>query len=502
MAALARREQRSTNIWPGFVDALATLLMVIMFLLMVFVLAQFFLGEALSGRDQALKKLEVRVDELADLLALERKSNDDLRGNLAQLAQELQVSVALRDDLKGTLARVRDEQAKTRGELAQAMGVIDDNRKTIARQKSEIGLLGQDLAALKALKAELEAEIVDVAARLDNAKRSLDETRTTLGQRDKDLAERTGQLDETRAELEKKLDELGVTKADLAKRLLELAETRGELGTTRSRLGEAEAKLEKTWEELAEALKKNKLTSAELEGARTQSERRRQDIERMKLSLFDEEELSRKSRAQIALLNRQLAALKKQLGVLSGALDIAAKKAAEQKVEIKSLGKRLNAALASKVQELSRYRSEFFGRLREVLGNQAGVRIVGDRFVFQSEVLFAKGAADLGEAGRRQLDRLAETLLDLGGRMPKDVAWVLRVDGHSDSDPIATARFPSNWHLSTSRAISVVEHLIAAGLPARRLVAAGFGQYSPIAAGTSETAKARNRRIEFKLTQP
>ncbi len=558
MAALARREQRSTNIWPGFVDALATLLMVIMFLLMVFVLAQFFLGEALSGRDQALKKLEFRVGELADLLALERASNDDLRGNLAQLSQELQVSVALRDDLKGTVSRLREEGAKTQGELNAALGIIDENQKTIAEQRSELGLLGQDLAALEALKAELEAEIVDVALRLDRAKQTLAETekdlagsktklagaeqdltstkskltgteqdlastksklagteqdlastKTELAGTERDLAARSTALDETKAELNKRLDELGVTKADLAKRLLELAETRNkladrtmELGDTRSRLGETETKLESTWEELAQALKQNKQTAEVLSGEKTLSEKRRQNLERMKLSLFDEEELSRKTRAQIALLNRQLAALKNQLAVLSGALDLAAKKSIKQNVQIQSLGKRLNAALASKVQELSRYRSEFFGRLRDVLGQQVGVRTVGDRFVFQSEVLFAKGAAELGTAGQQRLDRLATTLIDLAGRIPKDIDWVLRVDGHSDTDPIATARFPSNWHLSSARAISVVQHLVAAGLPPRRLMAAGFGQFAPIASGASEDAKARNRRIEFKLTQP
>ncbi len=494
MAALARREQRSTNIWPGFVDALATLLMVIIFLLMIFVLAQFFLGEALSGRDQALKKLEFRVGELADLLALERGSNDDLRNNLAQLSQELQVSVALRDDLKGTVSRLRDEGAKTQGELDAALGIIGDNQKTIETQRSEIGNLGQDLAALQALRGELEAEIVDIAQRLDTAKESLAASEVNLG--------------ETKAELSKRLDELGVTKADLAKRLLELATARNDLADrtaslteTKNRLTESEAKLESTWEELAQALKQNKQVATTLEGEKTQSEGRRQDLERMKLALHESEEISRSSRAQIALLNRQLAALKKQLSVLSNALNLAAKKTVDQNVQIKSLGKRLNAALASKVQELTRYRSEFFGRLREVLGEQSGVRIVGDRFVFQSEVLFAKGAAELGEAGQRQLDRLAETLIDLSAQIPGDIDWVLRVDGHTDIDPIATARFPSNWDLSTARALSVVQHLIARGLPARRLVAAGFGQFSPLVSGSGEAAKARNRRIELKFTQ-
>ena len=170
-------------------------------------------------------------------------------------------------------------------------------------------------------------------------------------------------------------------------------------------------------------------------------------------------------------------------------------------MQIVNLGKRLNAALASKVQELSRYRSEFFGRLRDVLGRQQGLRIVGDRFVFQSEVLFEKGSDYIGPPGRSQLTTLAVTLNEISTKIPKDIDWVLRVDGHTDSDPIKTVRFPSNWELSSARAIAVVQKLIEQGLPANRLVAAGFGQFQPIDASQDEIAKRRNRRIELKLTQ-
>jgi len=389
MATLAERRQRATNIWPGFVDALATLLMVIMFLLMVFVLAQFFLGQALSGRDQALVRLQNQVNELADLLSLERRAGDDLRKNIAQLSQELQISVALRDDLKTTVAALRRQADETGERLASALKTIETDQAKIAAQVQELAGLQQDIAALKALREELQAKVAELGGRLEESGKKL-------------LAER---------------------------------------------------------------------------------------------------DISESARAQVALLNKQMAALRQTLEKVSAALEASENLARAQKVEIQTLGARLNAALAGKVQQLSRYRSEFFGRLREVLGDQPDVRIVGDRFVFQSEVLFAKGSADIGDAGKTQLKRLAQTLRQLAAKIPADIDWVLRVDGHTDKDPISTPRFPSNWELSSARAISVIRFLMDQGLPPDRLAATGFGEYQPLDTGGDEIAKRRNRRIELKLTE-
>ena len=388
MAAIARRRQRDTNIWPGFVDALATLLMVIMFLLMVFVLAQFFLGQALSGRDLALSRLQNQVSELAELLSLERRNTDDLRKNFAQLSEELQISVALRDDLKTSLGRLRQQADETKLKLATALATIETDKSKISTQLEELTSLVQDVAGLRALRDELQAKIAAMAGKL----------------------EQSG---------EKLLAELDISKS---------------------------------------------------------------------------------ARAKVALLNQQMAALRQTLAKIAEALEVSEKLATDQKVQIASLGKRLNAALAAKVHELSRYRSEFFGRLREVLGAQKGVRIVGDRFVFQSEVLFAKGLVDVGEAGKKQLRQLALTLDEISKKIPPDIDWVLRVDGHTDKDPINTARFPSNWELSAARAISVAQFLISQGLPPRRLVAAGFGEFQPLEDRDSEISKRRNRRIELKFT--
>ena len=237
------------------------------------------------------------------------------------------------------------------------------------------------------------------------------------------------------------------------------------------------------------------------ESLRTDFAATHRELEESRGNLLKERDLSKSARAQVALLNQQMSALRAQLSKIAAALDTSEKQAKIKQTRIINLGKRLNAALAGKVQELSRYRSEFFGRLRDLLGKQPGVQIVGDRFVFQSEVLFAKGSADIGTAGRNQMVALASTLTQISKRIPADLDWVLRVDGHTDSDAIKTTQYPSNWELSSARAIAVVRDLIDAGLPANRLVAAGFGEFQPLKRGSTEIIKSLNRRIELKLTQ-
>jgi|TARA_R110002124_G_scaffold91554_1_gene233047 chemotaxis protein MotB len=410
MASLARRHERSTNIWPGFVDALATLLMVIIFLLLIFIMAQVFLGQALTGRDQALRKLEGEISELASLLALERKTTDSLRADVSRLSSELEVSVGERERLSASVAGLRMRAESAEQQLVDAMVSMEASRQTIGR---------------------LETSLAD--------------TKKTLTVREEELAERVQRLNS----LAREIEALTALRDELTAKVMELGKQANEKGE----------------------------------------------------ALINERNISESARAQVALMNRQLAALREQLATLEATLRAAEEKAQSQGVQIESLGKRLNAALASKVQELSRYRSEFFGRLREVLGNRPGIRIVGDRFVFQSEVLFDVASAELGPAGKEQMGALAQTLKELVVKIPEDIDWVLRVDGHTDKTPISTARFPSNWELSAARAISVVKYLIDQGLPPVRLVAAGFAANRPIDPGVDEIALRRNRRIELKLTQ-
>ena len=217
--------------------------------------------------------------------------------------------------------------------------------------------------------------------------------------------------------------------------------------------------------------------------------------------LESEKKLSARALAQVEVLNQQIAALRRQLAALEQALDASEKKDKDSQTKISDLGQRLNVALAERVKELSRYRSDFFGKLRDILGNRPDMRMVGDRFVLQSEVFFDTGKADLLPEGRVELDKVAGALTQVGAQIPSDIPWVLRVDGHTDVRPISGGQFRSNWDLSAARAISVVQYLISKGVAPRRLVAAGFGEFQPIDTAATEEGYRRNRRIEFKLTE-
>ncbi len=337
--ARARRRQEA-NYWPGFVDALSSLLLVIIFMLSLFMLTQFFLGQEIQGRDTALARLNSQIAELTDLLQLERANSDDLTAQLATLS--------------ATLAGAQSENQALNSQLAGIGAGLGDRDATIAGLESD---------------------------------------------------------------------------------------------------------------------------------------------------LLDAERLSDEANAQVALLNQQLAALRTQIGALEAALEASESRDAESRTQIADLGRRLNVALAQRVQDLSRYRSDFFGRLRQILETRADVRVVGDRFVFQSEVLFDPGQAEIDPAGTPELDALADAILQLETEIPPDINWVLRIDGHTDSRPISNARFPSNWELSAARAISVAQYLVSRGVSPNRLVAAGFGEFTPLDPGNSEEAYRRNRRIEFKLTE-
>lgn len=211
--------------------------------------------------------------------------------------------------------------------------------------------------------------------------------------------------------------------------------------------------------------------------------------------------LSAQALAQVELLNQQLAALRRQIASLEEVLDASESRDKASQTQISDLGRRLNLALARKVQELARYRSDFFGRLRSILGSREDVHIQGDRFVFQAEVLFPSSSDVMNIEGVEQIDKLATAMVQLEKEIPKEINWVLRVDGHTDIRPIASPEFPSNWELSSARAISVVRQLIAQGVPPNRLVAAGFGEFQPVDRGDTEDAFRRNRRIELKLTE-
>jgi len=485
-----RRATQSLDIWPGFVDVLATLLIIVIFVLMVFVLAQFFMGQALSGRDAALGRARDQIAEFEDQLALERRDNADLRASVVQLSGDLQDANARWESLIGT---ARASEA-TEMELAEALGLVDRQRQQITALETDQRTLSERLsAALGDLQqreatlsqreeriARLEAANQSLSADVEEAYATIEADKETIETRLADLA----RLDSQIASLEDTRDRL-----------------RAELEAANQTITTDEETIETT---LAQVVRLRQDVEA-LTALRDQLEGRIQDMDSALSdttgALAEEERISEQARAQAALLNDQLKQVRSELARLGDMLDAKDAESEAQRATIANLGERLNAALATRVQELQRYRSEFFGRLREVLGDREGIRVEGDRFVFQSEVLFGVGEATLGPAGQDDLADLAQTLLSVSAQFPPEIDWILRVDGHTDRRPIYTERFHNNWELSAARAISVVQFLIEQGVPPNRLAAAGFGEYRPVAEGDTEEAYARNRRIELKLDQ-
>jgi len=296
-------------------------------------------------------------------------------------------------------------------------------------------------------------------------------------------------------------NDLAGQKDTLSKLEAQIAELSDLLSLEKSRKSALETRLGTLSDTLDQLRQNNAELSGSLEKAENVARERAGRIASLKSDLSAAGAENAAVLARIELLNQQIAALRRQLASLQAALEASETRDKTAREEIKDLGARLNAALARQVRRLERYRSEFFGRLRDILSKRSDIQIVGDRFIFQSEVLFAKGDAALNADGRREIDKLAAALNKLAGEIPDDINWVLRVDGHTDKDPIATPEFPSNWELSTARAISVVRHLIADGVAPRRLVAAGFGEFQPLDPEDTPAAFRRNRRIELKLTE-
>ena len=479
--AIRRRggQTEGLNAWPGYVDALSTLLMVIIFVLLVFVLSQAFLSVALSGRDQALDRLNRSMAELSDMLALERGRTTEMRVSMTQLGRELTSATVARDTLTQQLAAMRGEQAR----LMTDRDGLKSERDRLSARLADSDL---QLQSAQSRNEQLQAQLGDAAKRTDavgldaaTAAAQLIETRRLVAARERELAAVEARLRDMRAQAEALDRTVTADKATIEARLSDLA-----------RMTEQMRALT--------ALRDDLERQAREAAARATTEAQRRAATAALLA--DEQKLGDSARAQIALLNRNVEEMRAQLATVSAALQASEKSTRDKDVQIVNLGSRLNAALAQKIEELQRYRSDFFGRLREVLANRPGIQVVGDRFVFQSEVLFPSGSADLTLPGWEQVKALAATLLTVSQDIPPDVNWLLRVDGHADRQPVQSARFPSNWELSANRAITVVKLLIAEGVPASRLAATGFGENQPLDPSDSPAAYARNRRIEIRLT--
>jgi chemotaxis protein MotB len=461
-----RRGDNGLSPWPGYVDALSTLLMVIIFVLLVFVLAQAFLSVALTGRDKQLDRVNRQLAEVSDMLSLERGRSTDLQQSIAQLNRDLAATSVARDTLSQQLAAM-----KVQAEQAAA-----------------------DRDTLRLERAQLSQQLADASLQLQSGAARAEQLQ-------KDLTSATGRTDTATQETARVATQLADTRrllAEMQKQVADLDKTvKADKETITARLSDL-AKLAEQNRALA-ALRDELEKQAQDSAARTMTEQQRRAAVEAQLS--SEKLLGDSARAQIALLNRQVDELKAQLTAVAKALDVAQTQGKDKDTQIANLGQKLNVALASKVEELQRYRSEFFGKLREVLANRPGVQIVGDRFVFQSEVLFPVGSAEMTPAGQAGITALAVTIKDIAAEIPPDINWIMRIDGHTDRQPIRPGfPFASNWELSTARAITVVKLLIANGVPAEHLAATGFADNEPLDPADTPDAYAKNRRIELRLT--
>ena len=453
LSRLGNRSRLSDFTWPGFVDGLASLLMVFVFVLMVFVIIQANLAFRISGQDTRITALQRDLLELGNILNIERETNSQL---LSELSDTKVLMSALETDNKQLLSQITFLQE----ELSDKEEIIIAKEADISSLSSQLFELEDNLNAARATSEQRGDEIKRLIFRLTANKKELDEKSTAFKKQQIELKKNLELIEENTALI-----------STLKSEISDLSEqnnfNEANLAEKEKLLLIAEKALLKKAEELAAANNSSNEAKAEIDKLLINTNTLRQEIQKLNSLLAEKE-----------------------------------RESINDKIAIADLGKKLNSALASRVQDLQKFRSEFFGQLREILENRSEVRVVGDRFIFQSEVIFATGQANVSAAGKEQLADIASALREIEKSIPENIPWVLQIEGHTDSDPIANSSiFRDNWDLSTERALSVVRFLRSEGISANRLAAAGYGEFQPIDSGNSAASKQRNRRIELKLTQ-
>ncbi len=582
--SLRNRLADTTNIWPGFVDVLATLLIVIIFVLMVFTVSQIYLSDAISGRDKALQDLRTQINELSKILVIETKDKEEALSTLSETEKKLedtelnlQSEQLLSDQLQTDVAKKRSEifvqeqniialseqissLLKELRIVANALetyegqeiilleteGLGERINKALATRIDQLKILNQELdnanfklleseKSLKSTIAELNEKnenlmvineslgleeggieeqllaIKNKNEQLLNLNDELEKTNIELSLRDEELQSQISQYQELMNDLLEINDTLGLKDASLNEQLdairfknEELARLnkdliqkdstifnlRGKISELNNVLSLSEDKQKQQLDKLE--LLQNQIALLEQEN-QTQKETSLEEIKNMEIQ-------SSKTLEQVEILSNQIDTLQKEIALLNSALEASESQALIKDLEIEVLGEKLNKALTSKVFELQKYRSEFFGKLQSILGDRKDIKIVGDRFIFESELLFDSASADLQLSGKEKLSEIGLTLKETTNDIPSDIDWIIMVEGHTDKKPIQTIRYPSNWELSSARANTVLKLLLDLGFSPNRLASAGYGEFYPISNGETESDLQQNRRIELKLT--
>ena len=582
--SLRNRLADTTNIWPGFVDVLATLLIVIIFVLMVFTVSQIYLSDAISGRDKALQDLRAQINELSELLIIETEDKEKALTNLSNTKIELKETESslkteqlLSDQLQEDIAKKRSEifiqeqnlialseQIKDllkelrivakaletyEGEQITSLdteGLGERINKALAARIDQLKILNKelDVANAKLLESEnnLQATIAELNEKnenllsinqslgiedggikeqlqaikakndeLINLNDQLEKTITQLSLRDEELQNQIVQYQELTNDLLEINDSLGLKDASLKEQLdairfknEELARLNKDLVQKDSTIFSLRGKISELNDILSLSEEKQKIQLEQLEllenqitlleqDNNTQRKESLQEIENMKNQ-------ASKTLEQIDILSSQIDILQQEISLLNSALEASERNILVRDLEIEVLGEKLNKALTSKVFELQKYRSEFFGKLQSILGNREDIKIVGDRFIFETELLFDSASAELQITGKEKLSEIGLTLKETTNEIPENIDWIIMVEGHTDKRPINTPKYPSNWELSTARANSVLKLLLELGFQPNRIAAAGYGEFYPISDGNTNSDFQQNRRIELKLT--
>ena len=582
--SLRNRLADTTNIWPGFVDVLATLLIVIIFVLMVFTVSQIYLSDAISGRDKALQDLRSQINELSKILVIETKDKEEALSILSETEKELEDTQLNLQDEQLLSEQLQTDVAKKRSEifvqeqniialseqissllkelrivanaletyegqeiaLLETEGLGERINKALATRIDQLKILNQELdnANLKLIESEesLKATIAELNEKNNNLmaineslgledggieeqllaiknknedllslNKELEKTNIELSLRDEELQNQISQYQQLMNDLLEINDSLGLKDASLKEQLdairfkneelarlnKDLIQKDSTIFNLRSKISELNNVLSLSEDKQKQQLEKlellqNQIVSLE-EDNQEQKETSLEEIEKMEIQ-------ASKTLEQVEILSNQIDTLQKEIALLNSALEASESQALIKDLEIEVLGEKLNKALTSKVFELQKYRSEFFGKLQSILGDRKDIKIVGDRFIFESELLFDSASADLQLSGKEKLSEIGLTLKETTNDIPSDIDWIIMVEGHTDKRPIQTIRYPSNWELSSARANTVLKLLLDLGFPPNRLASAGYGEFYPISDGETESDLQQNRRIELKLT--
>ena len=474
-------------IWPGFVDVLASTLMVIIFVVLLFTVAQVYLGDLVVGKNEQIQNLEKTI-EIQDETIVEQDLS--LSDKELALIERQEVISQLDTELE-----ILDEEIKIKqSEISEKENLLTAKDELIFEKESLITAKDQEISLQDKILKQKDETIITLDDLIDKQALDITELNEIIAR----ITEELSLSLEEKEELRSRLSSLNEEQELLKNQLQELG---GENQALVGQLSDSQGRIQSLLESLSTSKGENEILETQISSIESQNKSLRDEISSLEQDSVIQTTSLNDALAQISRLSEDIKILSNEIQLLNNLLDSKEAEIASNKIELGELGDRLNRVLTSELYKLQKYKSEFFGQLSETLGEREDIQIKGDRFIFQSEILFESGSADIQAGGRVALSLIAKTLIDLSNQIPSDLNWILQVDGHTDKIPIATSRFPSNWELSHARALEVVKFFIQQGLPANKLSANGYGEHQPISLGSSPEELKLNRRIELKITQ-